>query len=201
MDRAEVFAALHAPGNPLLLANAGDVGPALAITSAGVACSLDIADGADHGAAPCAAAVARIAAAVDVPVSADMETGYGPAPADVAATVIAIAEAGAVGVNLEDRVDATMFDPAEQALRPTPPRTPSACDVWATPAPTCSWPGIRRCRCPVGSLCWRSTGCAQVDLDRVMATGASDIRVARAHKGLFRVYHDLICRDWFSEPR
>jgi 2-methylisocitrate lyase-like PEP mutase family enzyme len=47
-------------------------------------------------------AVARIAAAVDVPVTADVEAGYGPDPDDVATTIKAVLAAGAVGVNLED---------------------------------------------------------------------------------------------------
>jgi 2-methylisocitrate lyase-like PEP mutase family enzyme len=127
MDRAEVFAALHAPGDPLRLANAWDVASAVAIaeagakaiatTSAGVAWSLGVADGADLGLRRAAAAVARIASAVELPVSADIEAGYGPAPADVAATVTAVVEAGAVGVNLEDRVGASLFAADEQARR------------------------------------------------------------------------------------
>ncbi len=127
MDQADAFAALHASGNPLLLANAWDAGSAVAIagagakavatTSAGVAWSLGVADGADLGAARAAAATARIVAAVDVPVSADIEAGYGRAPADVAAAVAAVVEAGAVGINLEDRIGAAMVDPAEQARR------------------------------------------------------------------------------------
>src|SRR4051812_37356387 len=106
MDHAETFAALHVPGNPLLLANAWDAASAVAIagagaaavatTSAGVAWSLGVADGADLGAATTAAAVARIVAAVDLPVSADIEAGYGRAPADVATTVTAVLDAGAV---------------------------------------------------------------------------------------------------------
>ena len=47
-------------------------------------------------------AIARIAATVDLPVSADVEGGYGPDADDVAATVTAVLEAGAVGINLED---------------------------------------------------------------------------------------------------
>jgi 2-methylisocitrate lyase-like PEP mutase family enzyme len=47
-------------------------------------------------------AIARIAATVDLPVSADVEGGYRPDADDVAATVTAVLEAGAVGINLED---------------------------------------------------------------------------------------------------
>jgi 2-methylisocitrate lyase-like PEP mutase family enzyme len=47
-------------------------------------------------------AVTRIARAVKVPVTADVEAGYGPTPADAARTASAVIEAGAVGMNLED---------------------------------------------------------------------------------------------------
>src|SRR3954467_6547207 len=100
MDRAETFAALHVPGAPLLLANAWDAAsavaiagagaPAIATTSAGVAWSLGVPDAADLGADRAAAAVRRIVAAVSVPVSADIEAGYGWRPEAVAATTTAV---------------------------------------------------------------------------------------------------------------
>jgi len=55
-----------------------------------------------------------------VPVSADIEAGYGPEPDAVAATMTAVVQAGAIGVNLEDRSgrdEAPLFEPAEQAER------------------------------------------------------------------------------------
>jgi 2-methylisocitrate lyase-like PEP mutase family enzyme len=128
--RAAIFAGLHRSGAPLLLANAWDVASAVTIagagakaiatTSAGVAWSLGVPDAADLGADRAAAVIERITAAVDVPVSADIEAGYGPAPDAVAATMTAVIQAGAVGVNLEDRSDrdgAPLFEPAEQAER------------------------------------------------------------------------------------
>jgi len=125
---ARLFASLHRPGDPLLLANAWDVASAVAIasagakaiatTSAGVAWSLGVPDGADLGADRAAAVIGRISAAVPVPVSADIEAGYGETPEAVAATVTAVARAGAVGVNIEDRRDhPSLFGPAEQAER------------------------------------------------------------------------------------
>lgn len=128
IHNAEVFASLHRAGEPLLLANAWDVASAVAIeaagakaiatTSAGVAWSLGIADGAGLGARRAAEVIARIAAVVSVPVSADIEAGYGDSPDAVAATVSAVVQAGAVGVNLEDRRDgASLFPVAEQADR------------------------------------------------------------------------------------
>jgi 2-methylisocitrate lyase-like PEP mutase family enzyme len=128
--QAEIFAGLHRSGDPLLLANAWDVASAVTIvnagakaiatTSAGVAWSLGVSDAADLGADRTAAVIERITTAVPVPVSADIEAGYGPEPDDVVATVTAVVQAGAVGVNLEDRAGrdgATLFEPAEQAER------------------------------------------------------------------------------------
>jgi 2-methylisocitrate lyase-like PEP mutase family enzyme len=129
-QRARAFAELHKPGQPLLLPNAWDVASAVAIagagakaiatTSAGVAWSLGVPDGAGLGAKRAAAVTARIVAALDVPVSADIEAGY----EDVAATVTAVLQAGAVGVNIEDRRDgAGLYAPAEQADRLAAART------------------------------------------------------------------------------
>jgi 2-methylisocitrate lyase-like PEP mutase family enzyme len=128
IHQAELLAGLHKRGEPLLLANAWDVASAavieaagakaIATTSGGVAWSLGVPDGADLGAERAAAAIGRIAAAVSVPVSADIEAGYGDPPDAVAATVAAVVEAGAVGVNLEDRrADGSLYDVSEQAGR------------------------------------------------------------------------------------
>jgi len=129
-DRARLLASLHRPGDPLLLANAWDVasavtveaagGQAIGTTSAGVAWSLGVPDAADLGAQRSARVVGRIAAAVRVPVTADIEAGYGPRPADVAASVTYVLRAGAVGVNIEDRTgnrDQPLFGVAAQAGR------------------------------------------------------------------------------------
>jgi 2-methylisocitrate lyase-like PEP mutase family enzyme len=111
-EKAEGFRALHTSGRILVLPNVWDAAsarvieeagfPALATTSAGVAAVLGYPDGERIGREEMAAAVARIARAVAVPVTADMEAGYGPDPAAAAATVRAVIEAGAIGLNLED---------------------------------------------------------------------------------------------------
>jgi 2-methylisocitrate lyase-like PEP mutase family enzyme len=121
--KARTFAQLHTSGAPLLLPNAWDVGSAVAIagagakaiatTSAGVAWALGVPDAADLGADRLAAVIERIAATVDLPVSADIEAGYGNVPA----TVTAVVQAGAVGFNLEDREHGALLDPADQAER------------------------------------------------------------------------------------
>ncbi|MFE6161692.1 isocitrate lyase/phosphoenolpyruvate mutase family protein [Streptomyces sp. NPDC056486] len=111
-DHALKFRALHIPGRPLVLPNAWDVASAriveaagaaaVATTSAGVAWDLGAADGDRLGRDRALGAVARIAAAVGVPVTADIESGYAADPAGVARTVAQVLAAGAVGVNIED---------------------------------------------------------------------------------------------------
>ena len=121
--QAQALRALHRPGTPLVLRNAWDAAsaralaagaPALATTSVGVAEALGYADGGHIPAADAFAALARIVAAVDVPVTADCEAGYGLAPGDF---VNGLLGAGAVGCNLEDTDHATggLRDAAEQA--------------------------------------------------------------------------------------
>ncbi|MGW1532615.1 isocitrate lyase/PEP mutase family protein [Streptomyces aureus] len=121
---AERFRALHqgrVPGDPLVLPGPWDAAsarvfadagfPALATPSAGVAASLGYADG-DTPADEMFAAVARIARAVDVPVSADVEGGYGLAPRELVERLL---EAGAVGCNLEDSEGGVLKDAARHA--------------------------------------------------------------------------------------
>ncbi|MFI8182951.1 isocitrate lyase/phosphoenolpyruvate mutase family protein [Actinacidiphila glaucinigra] len=101
--------ALHVPGDPLVLPNIWDCAsaravadagfPAVATGSAAVAPALGYEDQEDTPADEMLAAVARIARAVPVPVTADMERGYGMGPAELAER---LAATGAVGCNLED---------------------------------------------------------------------------------------------------
>ena len=110
-SRAEAFRKMHR-GRLLLLPNARDVASArifeesgfgaIASTSAGVAFTLGYPDGQRISRQEMLAAVERIVAAVQVPVTADVEAGYGNRPEDTALTARAVIEAGAVGMNLED---------------------------------------------------------------------------------------------------
>jgi 2-methylisocitrate lyase-like PEP mutase family enzyme len=112
---ASEFRRLHTTGahSPLVLPNAWDAmsarlveaagAPAIATTSAGISWALGYPDG--HGLTRDAMveAVRRIVHSVRVPVSADVESGYGAgSPDDVAETVTRVIEVGAVGVNFED---------------------------------------------------------------------------------------------------
>jgi 2-methylisocitrate lyase-like PEP mutase family enzyme len=76
--------------------------PAIATTSAGIAFALGYPDGQRISRDEMLEMVARIARAVRVPVTADMESGYGTTPANMAETAKAIVAAGAVGLNFED---------------------------------------------------------------------------------------------------
>lgn len=112
IDKAQAFRALHAGANLLVLPNAWDAGSArlftqrgfsaIATTSAGMAWSLGYADGERAPLPEVLAALARITRVTSLPVTADLETGYGEDPAAVAATVRAVIAAGVVGINLED---------------------------------------------------------------------------------------------------
>ncbi|WP_240772286.1 isocitrate lyase/phosphoenolpyruvate mutase family protein [Nocardia sp. CS682] len=106
-----------------VIARAG--APAIATTSAGVAWSLGTGDGQQLTRDDTIGVLRRIAAVVDVPVTADVEGGYGPAPEDVAATILAAVAAGAAGVNLEDSTapGGPLFDTAAQADRLRAART------------------------------------------------------------------------------
>jgi 2-methylisocitrate lyase-like PEP mutase family enzyme len=115
--KARAFRTLHRRGEPLVLVNAWDAGSASAIARAGafaiatgswaVAAAHGFEDG-EH--LPVDLAIdnlARIVATVDLPVSIDIEEGYGEGPSDAAETVARTARAGAVGCNVEDRIAAT----------------------------------------------------------------------------------------------
>jgi 2-methylisocitrate lyase-like PEP mutase family enzyme len=93
--------------------------PAIGTTSAGVAYALGRPDGERLPRAELLEAIRRIAAAVEVPVSADIESGFGATPQAVAETVRAVIDAGAVGINLEDGVpgEAGGLRPLEDQLR------------------------------------------------------------------------------------
>jgi len=107
-DHIELFRKLHAGPKILVLPNAWDVAsarifeaagfPAIATTSAGIANSIGYPDGERVSRDEMLDVIRRIVRAVSVPVSADVEAGYG----DAAGTAHALAELGAVGMNLED---------------------------------------------------------------------------------------------------
>jgi 2-methylisocitrate lyase-like PEP mutase family enzyme len=111
-EKASAFAERHRTPGIIVLPNAWDPGtavvladagfPFVATTSAGVAFAQGVPDGQHLSRARMLEIAGQIAAAVDVPVTADLEAGYGPRPEDVAATVTGAVAAGVVGCNIED---------------------------------------------------------------------------------------------------
>lgn len=112
--RFETFAALHVPGDPVILYNIWDPGSARAVADAGakaiatgshpVAKAFGFPDGQAIPIDLALANAARIVAAVDLPVTVDFEGAYAVDPDEAAANVAMLAETGAVGCNFEDQV-------------------------------------------------------------------------------------------------
>jgi 2-methylisocitrate lyase-like PEP mutase family enzyme len=126
-QKGEAFRTLH-QGEPFVIPNPWDAGSAkilaglgfkaLATTSGGFAFTLGRPDGAvtlDE----VAAHVTAVNEATDLPVSVDLENGYGPAPEDAARAITRAAEAGAVGGSIEDydRDDGELYETERAAER------------------------------------------------------------------------------------
>jgi 2-methylisocitrate lyase-like PEP mutase family enzyme len=120
-EKARRLRELHQGERILVLPNVWDAGsarlveqagfPAIATSSAGIAFTYGLPDGQSVSRALMLEAVSRIAAAVRVPVSADLEAGYG----DVVETVRGMLAAGAVGLNLED-MDGQVHVPVDEQV-------------------------------------------------------------------------------------
>ena len=129
-EKTAIFRQLH-KNNTLVLPNAWDAASAkiveqsgaaaIATTSAGVSWSRGKQDGEALERDDMIRVVEEIVAVTSLPVTADIESGYGKRqPEDVAETVRAVVEAGAVGINLEDTPGSQnrpILEPAEQAER------------------------------------------------------------------------------------
>jgi 2-methylisocitrate lyase-like PEP mutase family enzyme len=120
-EKAEKLRRLHAAPEPLVLVNAWDAVSARVVAAApgcraiataswSVAAARGLPDGEALALADMLAALALVAGAVELPVSADLERGYG----DAGATVAGALEAGAVGCNLEDSISDDALRPAEE---------------------------------------------------------------------------------------
>jgi 2-methylisocitrate lyase-like PEP mutase family enzyme len=128
-DKVEAFRALHVPGDPLVLFNIWDAGSARAVAGAGakaiatgsygVAEAQGFKDGEDFTLEDALRNLERILSVTDLPVTLDMEAGYGAAPDEVGRSVAAARAAGAAGINMEDRMPgiAELTPLAEQAKR------------------------------------------------------------------------------------
>ncbi len=125
-QKAEEFRALHS-GEPFVIPNPWDAGSArvlaalgfkaLATTSSGFAFTLGRLDG-DVTLDEVVAHAAALAAATDLPLSVDLENGYGPDPEDAALAIARAAEAGAVGGSIEDYdPEGGIYEPAHAVER------------------------------------------------------------------------------------
>ena len=120
MTRIETFRALHIPGDPLVLFNIWDAGSAKTVAAAGakaiatgsygVACARGSSDGENLTLDAALANLGEILGVTDLPVSIDMEAGYGADAVAVGRSVARAQAAGAAGINIEDRM------PGETAL-------------------------------------------------------------------------------------
>lgn len=114
IERANSLRNLHIKGDPLILFNIWDAGSAQAMQEIGakaiatgswsVAAAHGFHDGEKLPFDLALANLKRIVASVDLPVTIDLEGGYGQRPAEVQETVIKVMEAGAVGINFEDQI-------------------------------------------------------------------------------------------------
>ena len=121
-DKASAFRALHQRGSPLILFNAWDAGSAVAVAKSGasaiatgswsIAAANGLPDGEKVDRSLHLETIRRIAAAVDLPVTGDLESGFSLNADGVGETVRLAIEAGAIGCNIEDSY------PADASLRP-----------------------------------------------------------------------------------
>lgn len=128
-NQVKAFGDLHVPGDPLVLYNIWDAGSARAVSEAGakaiatgswgVACALGFKDGETLPLDAALENLKRILSVTDLPVTIDMEAGYGADPAAVGASIARAASAGAVGINIEDKDPVTrkLFETADAAAR------------------------------------------------------------------------------------
>lgn len=128
-ELANTFAALHVKGDPLIIFNVWDAGTAKAAAVIGVKAvatgsyAVALANGFEDGESiPLDLVLAnlrRIVKSVDLPVSLDFEGGYARGPGELAENIKKVIEAGAIGINFEDRVVAGegLYSVEEQAAR------------------------------------------------------------------------------------
>ena len=113
-DKVKAFGKLHVPGDPLILVNVWDAGSAKAVAAAGakavatgsygVAGAQGIADGEKFPLDAVIVNLERIVAATELPVTIDLESGYGADAGEVRRSVQRACDEGACGINIEDRM-------------------------------------------------------------------------------------------------
>jgi len=139
IQRAQRFRSLHNCGQVFLLPNAWDAGSvrafdrfgfgAIATTSAGVAWSLGYPDGEQAPLDEVIASIRRMVRVTSLPLSADVEAGYGGSPEAVAASVRTVIDAGVAGINLEDGIRHHSLRDMDDAARRIAAARQAACDA------------------------------------------------------------------------
>jgi 2-methylisocitrate lyase-like PEP mutase family enzyme len=191
LEKATRFAALHWGPDAFVIANPWDAGsarllaavgfPALATSSAAAAATLGRRDGQmtrDEALAQASA----IVQATDLPVSADLEKGFGDAPADVAETIRLAARAGLIGGSIEDATgdpDRPLFDLATAAERVAA----AARAARGLPFPfmlTARAEGFLRGRPDLGDTIARLQAFERAGADVLFAPGLPDLAAVRA---------------------
>lgn len=142
--QAQTFRSLHVPGRPLVLFNVWDAGSAKAVAAGGakalatgswsVAAAHGFTDGEQMPLDLCLANLQRIVHATDLPVTIDLESGYGADPEAVGVTMARALQAGAIGCNIEDSLpeNGSLREMADQAARLRAAR--AAADALGIPA-------------------------------------------------------------------
>jgi len=127
--QAEQFRALHVPGNPVILFNIWDAGSAAAVAGTGahalatgsapVAMAQGFSDGEKMPFELALQNIERIIAAVELPVTMDLEGGYGVSTTEVATTISHAMQTGVVGFNFEDQIVGTteLYSTEDQCKR------------------------------------------------------------------------------------
>jgi 2-methylisocitrate lyase-like PEP mutase family enzyme len=142
--QARTFRSLHVPGRPLILFNVWDAGSARAVAASGaralatgswsVAAANGFGDGEQMPYDLCLANLQRIVGATGLPVTIDLESGYGADPQAVGETVACALRAGAIGCNIEDSFpeNGSLREASDQAARLREAR--AAADALGIPA-------------------------------------------------------------------
>ena len=129
IQNAEIFQRLHIKGDPLVLFNVWDAGTAKVVAGAGakaiatgswsVAAAHGCSDGQALSLELALANLARIVASVSLPVTIDLEAGYGDAPEIVGESIAHTIANGAIGFNIEDQIigGAGLYSVADQCKR------------------------------------------------------------------------------------
>jgi len=143
-NQAQVFRSIHVPGRPLILFNIWDAGSAKTVGASGaqalgtgswsVAAAYGFTDGEKMALDFCLANLQRIVQATELPVTVDLESGYGADPSAVGKTVSSALRAGAIGCNLEDSFpeNGALREASDQAARLQAAR--AAADALGIPA-------------------------------------------------------------------